>query len=116
MYAVDSIDADLELALRENEHRLNLLDRIFKPEESDFVLGAGYVRGDFESVASVCFKEVIDERRCGRLGNFSLNYLIPRAIEIEYLSRGESSLPNGLDIIGKNIRKMLIDPNIEQVS
>lgn len=80
LHAADDFDSRIERSLRDNDNTLRLLDRVFKPEESDLALGGGYVSGEFGSIAAICIKEILDERRCGRLGHVSLNYAIPLAI------------------------------------
>ena len=106
--AIDSIDSKIDQAIVGNVVSIGLLDRVFPLDQSDLVLGAGYVRGEFSSIAEVCIKQVLDERRCGGLRHNSLNLLIPLAIEIEYKERGHDLLPNGYSVDPKNIKSMLM--------
>lgn len=106
--AIDSIDTKIDQAIVSNEESMWLLDRAFPLDQCDLVLGSGYVRGEFSSIAEVCIKQVLDERRCGGLRHNSLNLLIPLAIEIEYKERGHELLPNGFSVDPKNIKNMLM--------
>lgn len=110
-HAIDGMDAKIDNTIRSNEETLTLLDRVFDMEQSDLSLGAGYVDGDFSSIAEICIKEVLDERRCGRLRQYTLQYLIPLAIKFEYEERGQQNLPNGDPLVGKNITKLLLEEN-----
>lgn len=104
--AIDNVDMALLDAKRAND-QVFLLEKIFPIDECDFTLADDWLGGDFDAVKAVLFRELKDERLCGRLAWRSLSSVISDGIYGEYKERGYQTLQNGLKLTEENVRKML---------
>lgn len=106
LYACERIEAkiDSDLALHGSLHTL---DRVFGLDESDLDLGTRWVEGDFDAIEQVAFKQVFDERVCGRLAFRGIYEALRECIANEYEVRGYKTLPNGQPLSEWNIDKLI---------